>query len=220
MYDLYLAHTYFLKHNVARDEKLTCISPSKEGIITYMTRIRGLPLVTDFNEIPDQFDVAAILTKASFQSEWEAQSFMEKEGNAPFVMKEYGLIDRSITGLGKKESKHIEIPSIIIDIIDRRVDAFKTELKMAHHTMKELLFYINGFDRSKLKISNDSSSIMKTCNIVENMLKENGYDIAGDIYNRNPALFCSETEYRMNVETEITRQRLDHDYRVAMDYDE
>lgn len=220
MYDLYLAHTYFLKHNVARDEKLTCISPNKDDIITYITRIRGIPLVTDFHEIPDQFDVAAVLTKASFQSEWEAHSFMEKEGNAPFVMKEYGLIDRSITGLGKKESKHIEIPSIIIDIIDRRVDEFKTELKMAHHTMKELLFYINGFDRSKLKISADSSCIMKTCNIVENMLKENGYDIAGDIYNRNPALFCSETEYRMNVETEITRQRLDHDYRVAMDYDE
>lgn len=214
MNKLYVAKTYLVDSNFLKDERITAISSDIDMIKIYTNRIRGIPIVSYESDIPDMYESICKLQEARFQSYEDMQHFLSVYED--FVMVDYGEVDRNITGLTKKESKHIQLPKIVIDIIDKKVDQFKTELTMANHTLKELLFYINGFDKNKSKVSLDSINLMKTCKLLERLTSESGYELSDDMYNRSPILFCSEREYRNYIDMEIAHRELDEAYRQAI----
>lgn len=214
MNKLYVAKTYLVDSNFLKDERITAISSDVDVISIYINRIRGIPFVSDESDIPDMYEAFCKVQEARFPSYEDMEHFLSVYED--YVMVEYGKIDRSITKLSKKDSKNIQLPRIVIDIIDKRVDQFKTELKMANHSLKELLFYINGFDKNKSKVSLDSINLMKTCKLLERLTEESGYELSDDMYNRSPVLFCSEREYRNYIDIEIATRELDQAYRDAI----
>ena len=218
MEKIYLAYTYLLNGDSLIDKRLAAVTDEIEKIYTYMNRVRGINVVSerDLNMIPDNIEAVAMITEASFSSIYDLESYLDLPEIEPYIMDDYGKIDRFVTHLDKKNSKHIWIPRIIISLIDKRVEQFKVEMTMSLHTMKELLFYINGFDQKKLKVSNDSITIMKNCKLMERLLENNGYELEGDMYNRSPILFCTEREQRQLIDMEMTNRELDKAYRDAI----
>ena len=218
MEKIYLAHTYLLNGDNLIDKRLAAVTDEIEKIYTYMNRVRGINVITEreLNLIPDHVEAVAMITEASFSSRYDLDVYLNYPNIEPYIMEDYGKIDRFVTHLDKKNSKHIWIPRIIISLIEKRVDQFKVETTMSLHTMKELLFYINGFDPKKLKVSTDSITIMKACKLMERLLENEGYKLEGDMYNRSPILFCTEREQRKLIDMELTNRELDQRYRDAL----
>lgn len=220
MAKLFIAKTYFLERDRLTQEKLTAVSDDFYHVERYIGRIRGLPIITEreLDAIPDSFQTVCIVEEASFPSSLELTQYLNQPEIQPFILEDFGKIDHIITGLTKKESKHIFIPRIVIDIIERKIDQFKTELKMSNHILKELLFYINGYDKSRLKVNRNSINLMATCKLLDRLVADEGYELSGDMYNRSPVLFCEEHEYRSYIDTELGHRELDEAYRDAIAY--
>lgn len=217
----YMATTYFCTETSIKDPQLTCIGDTFDSCFNYMLYVRHIPVVQekDIHVLPTDYDTCVTITSITFASESNKDSWMTNSQHQPFILVPYGKIDKRIAGIKKKDSKNIMVPNIVADYIDGNIDSFKAELQVAEHTLKTLLYYINGFDRGKMKVDADSRTLVKALQIMENARANAGWELENDMYQRHPILFCGEAEYRAEIQRLLTLKDMDDRYHQYL-YDE
>lgn len=218
----YIGTTYFYDAERFHSPYITCIGPNYDDVYNYLVKIRHIQVVDIEERHPvienTKEGACASITAASFANEESMIRFVSDPLRAPFILEPYPVpVDRHMAGLSKKDAKLVKIPGIVVDIIDRDAKYFKVELNQSIHTLEKLLYYINGTNALKMKISGDSQLIIKACDLMKNMVDEDGYDVAKGIYKRHQIFFCGEHEYRLQIDTEMRRRQLDAKYRAHLD---
>jgi hypothetical protein len=215
-YELFVGSSYFYDRERIFDEQTVCIGESYDDVYFYLARLRHYTIVDmldmDDRESLGDKHVCAAITRINFATEDQALSYLERPGNEPYTLQWYGKVDRYMAGLKKKEAKGVKLPTIVASIIERDVKAFRHELACSSHTLKTLLYYINGFDRASLKIKGDSQLLVNCCDLLDGMVEGQGYDVANDMYERHPILFCDEPEYRRVIKSGLAQRDLDREY--------
>lgn len=213
--------TYFYDADHFHSPQLTCLSPSYDEVYNYLAKIRRIQVVNIDDRCPnlgDAHGVCAAITAATFANEGNYQGFVNDPSRTPFFLVEYEVpIDRHIAGISKKDAKNAMIPQIILDIINDEAVHFRTELNQANYTLKELLYYLNGLDATKMKIQADSRALVHVCDMIEDFVHKDGYEVTKGIYKRHPILFCDEHEYRSYVTNELRSRELDEMYHNRID---
>ena len=214
---LYIAKTYFLVNDLLTDERLTCIGEDFDDVEVFIQGVRMLPILPEHRD-PDAPDVSrdgavCVVESAEFYSEADRDSYMQHESHEPYVLQEYGRIDRYFSNVSKRESKNVKLPAILIDAIEDRNTSFMSEIRVANHTLRELLLYINGNDRYRLMLDPTSSTILKTCKVLDDFLDKTDKKFERGLYERSPLLFCDEHEYRSNLDIMLFHKRVDAMYR-------
>lgn len=216
----YVGITYFYDAESFHSPQITCVSDNFDDVYNYLAKIRKIQVV-DIDEhyvkLADAHGVCASITAASFMSQSSYEAFVNDPSRAPFILEAYGSIDRHIAGISKRESKETYIPVIVADIIEDDCVQFRSNLKVANYTLKELLYYINGLDTAKMMMQSDSRNLIKVCDMIDRIVKDDGYDVIKGIYKRNPILFCEEHEYREMINRKLRMRELDNMYRQKMD---
>lgn len=214
---LYIAKTYFLENESLVNERLTAISTDLDDLKAFIRGIRKLPVVFQASDvIYTSQGAVCMIESAEFFSEDERDAYLYHEKHEPYILQEYGRIDRYFANLSKKESKHVALPAILIDAIESRNEEFLAELKTANHTLRELLLYINGNDRSQLKINPDSVCILRTCGLIDKLCSKKEERLTAQLYERSPMLFCDEHEYRTNIDMALFNREMRDRYREIL----
>lgn len=216
--NLYLLKTYMATPQYLYDGKMTAISENIEDIQIFCSSIRHIPIITesDIPNLPDDIRVVGMITEASFYSNEDKNQYINHEDSLPFLMVHYGAIDRKFTGLKKADSKDLMLPQILCNIIEKQVEAFRGQLKVTNHTLKELFYYLNGLDNAN-HYFNETNCIFQSTKFL-NKIEENGDDgLVKDMYRRHPMLFCNETIYRYHIDRELEEARLQTRYNMVMD---
>lgn len=222
MIQYYVGETFMLTSYGLESPAIACVSEDQSDIIQYLSNVRDIPFIDDntpLENLSKHIQVVAKLNVFSFTVESSANAFLQRDDIQPFLMEEYGPIDRRLTKLNKKKAQRLKLPRVVIEIIEQTAQSFEKELDMAQHTLKELLFYMGGSRKDEIVKNKDIALIMKTCQIISKILQHDGYDLEGDIYFRNPILFCGETEYRNMISARIQQNRMLDEYRYLIEDD-
>jgi len=217
----YVGTTYFYDADQLHSPRLTCVSTDLDKVFNYLTKVRHIPVVDandEYLELSDPHGVCAVITTATFGSRENFINFMNHADRAPYVLEPYDMnIDRHIAGISKKDARNIMVPAIVIDIIDKRIKTMKDEMAVTVHSLKEILYYINGLDRSKLKTEHDSRALMTACAVIDQFISEDDNTVEKGMLKRHPILFCSEFEYRQVIDSELRMKDLDRQYRYRIE---
>lgn len=215
---LYIGTSYFFNEVKVHDPNVVCIDDSYDDVYHYMAKVRRLPIIDRLDDeaaeqLPPGSGACGIITQLSFASSEQLQNFLMADERQPFIMVEYGAIDRRITNLKKKEAKSIKVPRIVDEIIVEDVDRFISELKVAAHTLKELLYYMNGYDKTAFKIPGVSRDIITILEYIKRIEDKDGKPLENEIQQRHQLLFCGEHEYRDIIRRHVHTQELMSEYR-------
>ena len=215
---LYMGTTYLCNETRISDPAITCIGAHIDDCIDYLSKVRHIHVTSeeDLTNMPDDINVCAMITAVHFSSEEAKSMWLGKPAHSPYFLIPYGKIDRRIAGIGKKDAKSIMVPNVVESIIERSIIQFQTELTMAKHTLKSLLYYINGLDRGRLKVDKDSCNLTGSIKLIERMTSMDGYELENDMYYRHPILFCGEAEYRHEIAMQLDHERLDTEYHMRV----
>ena len=222
---LYIGTSYFIDDSKVSDPQTVCIDESFDAVFNYLTKIRRLNVVDNpydheqLDALPQNCDICAAITMMRFANEEQQYQFLIADGNQPYVMWEYGKVDRNIVKLGKKEAKNVKVPHIVEEIIAEEVGTFAAEAKVAAHTLKQLLYYINGYDKAALKLNNVARSLITSIDLLTRVAVTKGTEIEDDMYRRHHILFCGEHEYRATIRRYLEMHQLDQKFRDHL-YDE
>ena len=215
---LYIAKTYFLENDVLIDERLTCIGESFDDVEVFIQGVRMLPIILPenrdlINPSTSRGGAVCMVESAEFFSEAERDSYMQHEKHEPYILQDYGRIDRYFSNISKRESKNVKLPAILIEAIDQRNDSFLSEIKMANSTLRELLLYVNGNDKTKLSLNPQSITLLSACKLLDSYINHDDTKFVRGLYERSPLLFCDEREYRNNLDMLLFHRGIDSMYR-------
>ena len=213
---LYIAKTYFLVNDILTDERLACIGETFDDVEIFIQGVRMLPIIPEDHdyELPIECRGAvAVVETAEFFSEYERDNYLHHEKHEPYILQPYGPVDHHMAHMSKKEGKCVKLPAILIEAIDRRTDDFLAEIRVANHTLRELLLYVNGNDRSRLTIDPSSVALLKACKLLDEYLNKEDRKFERSLYSRSPLLFCDEKEYRDNLDMLLFHKGIDSMYR-------
>lgn len=222
MNQLYIGATYLFDSEKVYDPQVVCVETNFDDVYNYLAKIRHLNVIESeydhegIDALPQNCDVFATITKMTFATEEQCYQFLIQDDIQPFIMHEFGKIDRGVAKMGKKAAKNVKVPHIIEDIISDEIGTFAAESKVAAHTLKQLLYYLNGYDKTTIKTSMISRALVTCIDFLTRIAATHGMEIQDDMYQRHHILFCGEREYRAIIKRYLEMTKLDAQYREKL----
>lgn len=217
-----MGRSYYFNSDQFLDEMVVCCHEDLNLVRTYMTKMRGLPLVNINDPKSDDMGVimgemhdqgiipVGTITQYDFHDQDSLYSYASSMVRFCLVEHTGGVVRKYTKGLTKNEAKHIHVPEIVENIIMDEWNHFKGELAVCKHTLKTLGYY--------LAESRNGAHIFNAIDTVKRVSEE-VINIEPSILERHPMLYCDEPEYRARIKQELEYEQMRDEYYRQMSHD-